>query len=220
MTKKEELEKHETYYILKIPELGLSGSKIRVKELLPILYFSLGTKKMAFKCMRISSAVMDLTKKPYRQYGEIGWYEYFDEDKEDLCQKIREGENMKVDLICKECGEHEQGNWNSYLSEHLIQNQLCFTCNFWYEKVKWKEQNNPKAVRIEGVHYFIGDDNEKGFRGFDGNKFIIRFHDGRNITTTNLWCQSSIPTRFRDRLPDNAIFLKEGLCQKISYGLF
>jgi len=38
---------------------------------------------------------------------------------------------------------------------------------------------------------------------------VIKFRDGRSVTSTNLWCQGTIPLQYRDELPDNAEFVKE-----------
>lgn len=79
----------------------------------------------------------------------------------------------------------------------------CFTCNFWAEKIE--AVNDPRSVRIDGGHYWIGDEDPTNrFRGFGGRRFNIKFHDGREVQTTNLWHQGQIPEHFRDILPDNA----------------
>ena len=36
---------------------------------------------------------------------------------------------------------------------------------------------------------------------------MIRFTDGREVITHNLWHQGTIPKHFRARLPDNAVFV-------------
>jgi hypothetical protein len=82
----------------------------------------------------------------------------------------------------------------------------CFTCNFWEEKVQYV--NDPNSVRVDGTHYFIGAENEPAvFRGFGGRRFHVRFNDGREVITTNLWCQGTIAEEFRSKLPDNATFI-------------
>jgi hypothetical protein len=86
--------------------------------------------------------------------------------------------------------------------------QLCFTCLFWTEKLEYK--NDPRIVRVDGTQYVIGDeDAPRAFRGFGGARFNIDFHDGRKVTSTNLWCNGDIPEHFRAELPDNAVFNEE-----------
>lgn len=57
----------------------------------------------------------------------------------------------------------------------------------------------------KGCHYWIGDENVECCRGFGGDKFVIRFKDGKEVTTTNLWYQGAIPKHFQKILPDNAV---------------
>lgn len=82
--------------------------------------------------------------------------------------------------------------------------------DFWLDKLEIKDDQ--KTARIDGVHYRVGPENApygEWFRGFSGRKFIIKFHDGRKVVTTNLWCQGHIPMKMREQLPDNAEFIKE-----------
>lgn len=112
---------------------------------------------------------------------------------------------MKCDHMCNECGEREQGNWNEAHATKLADESLCTHCAFWLEKVAGATAAD--VVRVDGSHYRIADEKRAGMRGFSGQSFTIKFRDGREVTTTNLWCQGAIPMRFRDRLPDNAEFL-------------
>lgn len=91
----------------------------------------------------------------------------------------------------------------------------CFTCAYWLDQI----DNEPelRAV-INGTHYRIEPERGGGYptsgagRGFSGRKQVIRFTDGRTppvVTTTNLWYQGKVPQLFRDRLPDNAEFVRE-----------
>lgn len=68
-------------------------------------------------------------------------------------------------------------------------------------------KDRSKAVVVEGRHYYIGDGNRsRESSGFSGRTFVIRFHDGREVMTRDLWYQGVIPPVFRDRMPDNAVF--------------
>lgn len=83
---------------------------------------------------------------------------------------------------------------------------LCHTCTFWTEKTVFL--STPHVARIDGKHYSIGPENVGPFmRGMGGREFIIKFDDGRTVTTTNLWSQGSIPDNFKALLPDNAVFV-------------
>jgi len=116
---------------------------------------------------------------------------------------------MKVNIKCRICGKQETGNWYDKLAQKLIDEKLCFSCEFWQGYVQKKD--NPLIARIDGKHYCIKRDETSPahLRGFSGRKFIIEFFDGRTVTTTNLWHQGTIPERFREELPDNARFIKE-----------
>lgn len=120
---------------------------------------------------------------------------------------------------CTECGGHEKNNWAKSHRDKLQSTVLCFSCDFWLGYAA--RVRNPSMVRVNGIHYVIGDEHlakpgdtkwspfmhRKEMRGHGGRKFVIHFHDGRIVETTNLWCQGDIPAQFRDRLPDNATFL-------------
>ena len=46
------------------------------------------------------------------------------------------------------------------------------------------------------------------FRGYGGKGIKIKLHTGEIIVTNNLWHNGEVPKEFRDRLPDNAEFIK------------
>ena len=81
----------------------------------------------------------------------------------------------------------------------------CFECALWRERLSLV--GNPDVAIIDGTLYTIGDENSKDpFRGFGGDKFVINFKDGRQVTTTNLWCGGDISEAWRPQFPDNANF--------------
>lgn len=110
--------------------------------------------------------------------------------------------------ICVVCGAKIEEGHGYY--DGSICSRECSTIAFWEGYINLKEDK--ESVRINGVHYWIGEEKQKSrweWRGFDGAKFIIKFFDGRIVITTNLWCQGAIPTEFKDKLPDNAKFSEE-----------
>lgn len=111
-------------------------------------------------------------------------------------------------MNCGKCSLPIEMRFDGHTNKTLQVNQMCFTCNFWQEKVLNKYA--PESVRVNGEHYWIGPErthpNPDAFRGFDGRKFEIEFFSGRKVTTTNLWHNGVIPAIFRDQLPDNAEF--------------
>lgn len=95
----------------------------------------------------------------------------------------------------------------SSFDHKVICSDECFYIDFWNDKVKIKD--NPRTVRIDGKHYHISNENsENPFRGFGGHKNVIRFFDGREVVSTNLWHNGTIPESHRELLPDNAEFIK------------
>ena len=90
----------------------------------------------------------------------------------------------------------------------MIDEKVCFKCAFWLDKIK-----NPSSNRIiiHNNHYMnsgrVDKKTARGFIGFGGRDFKIKMDDGIIIETNNLWHQGEIPLRFRDQLPDNAIFI-------------
>ena len=110
---------------------------------------------------------------------------------------------MDKTYICKCCGKPYTKNLvpDAYLGDN------CFDCSFWLMKIDISKEEMARRVIVGGVHFSIGDEIDGPFRGHGGRKFIIQFFDGRVIETTNLWFQGKIDDRFRERLPDNAVFL-------------
>lgn len=86
----------------------------------------------------------------------------------------------------------------------------CFHWEFWDEKVRMLSK---RSVIVDGSHYMIGEPREESWpssmKGSGGAKVRIRFFDGREVTTTSLWYQGNVPAVFRDKLPDNAEFIRE-----------
>ncbi len=109
---------------------------------------------------------------------------------------------------CSCCKQLYSTNYSEHLKTRLITNNLCFTCDFWYGYID--KINNPKIARINGNHYIVESSNNDPARtrGFGGRTFIIRWNDGREVSTNNLWHQGHIPDRFKDKLPNNAIFIE------------
>jgi hypothetical protein len=103
---------------------------------------------------------------------------------------------------CKNCGKNEHNQYIEETKEKLAENQLCFHCDFWTDKI-----NHPKAIVIDGCHYMDSGavpENYRGFKGHGGRKFNIKMNDGREVITNNLWFQGDVPEKFKSKIPDNA----------------
>jgi len=111
---------------------------------------------------------------------------------------------------CSICGAAEEAKYMN--NERMIEKKLCFNCNFWDEHSE--KANSPESIRINGHHYHAYDSVSRadGFgAGYGGSKFTIKMNDGRVIETQNLWHQGDIPSYFKGRLFDNAVFVQENL---------
>lgn len=113
-------------------------------------------------------------------------------------------------MKCVECGGRVDNEliYADEVDQKMRELQLCFDCLFWTEYVEQKD--SPHVVRVDGVHYVIGggEDYPTHIRGFGGSEFTVAFFDGRKVKTANLWHQGEIPENFRDKLPNNAVFVR------------
>lgn len=113
-------------------------------------------------------------------------------------------------MNCKICGkEVDAEHYISDVKEAMLEHQMCFGCNFWRERLVEDAELPPhRWCMIDGTHYVIGyEDSNDYFRGFGGREFYIKFNDGTIITTTNLWCQGEPPLEWKEKFPDNAVFI-------------
>ena len=108
-------------------------------------------------------------------------------------------------MKCEICGK-EFSKRQYYEPYEKICSSECFDKKFWFDRIK--DKNDSKSVIINHHAYWIGDENDKSsFRGYDGHKFVIKFFNGRQITTTNLCDNGDLPKEFWVKLPDNAEFI-------------
>lgn len=113
-------------------------------------------------------------------------------------------------------------NFETMALSTAVEQQTYIWCRYYppegthADKRFWKcliaERDNPKHVVVKATHYQIGPEDQsirRQWRGFHGDRYNIRFNDGRTVTSTNMWCQGAIPAQLRDDLPDNAEFVKD-----------
>jgi hypothetical protein len=117
-------------------------------------------------------------------------------------------------MKCTKCSSGFRHDPESYLDcaekVLMVKQHICFTCAFWLGYIQRRDE--PGMARIKGVHYVVGDEKASWVvRGFDGQRFVIRFKDGRVVTTHNLWHQGEIPEVWKSELPDNAEFVRPEL---------
>lgn len=106
-------------------------------------------------------------------------------------------------MKCPTCGQELGKFWSDENS--MKEHGECFDCALWRERLSLV--GNPDVAIIDGTFYTIGDENDPSpFRGFGGDKFVINFKNGRQVTTTNLWCGGHISEHWRPQFPNNADF--------------
>jgi hypothetical protein len=118
---------------------------------------------------------------------------------------------MSEFVTCVECGKVEELRWVESRNDDLKRRQMCFTDAFWAEH---REEDDEYAIVTDDfTHYQIGDEDypiKRGpGRGFDGTKFRVQFYDGREVWTTNLWGQGTVPEHWRGRFTPNAEVVSE-----------
>ena len=118
-------------------------------------------------------------------------------------------ERWRQNGLCVECGDPLNDHWIEDVKARVLSEQTCHGCLHWRDL--WEGRANPNHLVVDGRHYVIGPVRPPGYRGFlgfGGRRFHIRFHDGREVVTHNLWTQGVVPREWRDRLPDTAEFLR------------
>lgn len=115
--------------------------------------------------------------------------------------------------VCVHCGHVEEDTFDGKRMEKMVKFQHCYTCSFWQDKLSAFIAGDRRCVRVSGRHFYIGDESPdwgNSCKGFGGARFTIRFDDGREVETTNLWHQGEIPENWQGLLPDNAVFVEGG----------
>lgn len=68
--------------------------------------------------------------------------------------------------------------------------------------------HDPRLVLVSGHAYSIGLESGRNVpshcKGFGGDRWLIRFHDGRRVECDSLWHLGDIPSEWRAQLPENA----------------
>lgn len=120
-------------------------------------------------------------------------------------------------MKCGICGKNiEETKYNHCFLDGI---QVAICSNECFEDWFWKHQfeldssksRRGRIVIVKGSHYVMDNNvpaNVKGFKGFAGHNFTIKFNDGRIAECNNLWCQGDIPEKFKDKFKDNATFIQ------------
>jgi hypothetical protein len=123
-------------------------------------------------------------------------------------EDLKIGEEI-LEEPCVICSGVVGTDYNSSMKLTLIQRNMCFSCSFWTDQLAKIGQND--YFVIDGELYMNGgrkDSTSKSFLGFAGREFKIKTNTGKIITTNNLWLRGKVTKWFKDKLPDNAEFIK------------
>lgn len=121
---------------------------------------------------------------------------------------------------CRICQQSVDPCYDSHTNESMVNNQLCFSCNFWYELVKIRD--GLRVLRTSGWHYFLGDDDPRTpikEKGYAGEAHYIRFNDGRLVRTTDLRSNGQIPAEWSIHLPANGAFIQKDEFERLLKGV-
>lgn len=112
-------------------------------------------------------------------------------------------------FLCKYCGSQihlEDYDKKLPLIQMMNNEQLCFSCAFWKNKI---DHPTPNRQIINGEHWVFEPWSDKPllFAGHGGRVFYIMLNDGGVLRSNNVWYQGEIPQHFRESLPDTAKFI-------------
>lgn len=128
----------------------------------------------------------------------------------DTLESLYADNGLSDDLKCTECGGFiKTKGWIPKVGENLKEKGLCHTCNHYQEAIE--TIHDPRRVIVDGRLYWRKDWNSTApshCLGYGGAVHQIKMHSGESYKTNDLWYNGEIPQRFRDRLKDNAVFIK------------
>lgn len=113
-------------------------------------------------------------------------------------------------MKCEICGKEIEKSM--YYGSVLCSSE-CHTEKYWLDRVKAIEKDPYEFTIIDGTCYHFDRDNpiekdRRGFLGYDGRHFKIKLNDDTTYETNNLWCNGDVPEKYKDKLKDNAVFVK------------
>jgi hypothetical protein len=117
--------------------------------------------------------------------------------------------------LCKHCGYIELARYNDEIMARLRKDETCFVCDLWEQRARHYAHIGPcsQAVIVNGAIFGDAGNSPGGmFLGHGGNVFTIKqtLVDGsvKVWQTNNLWHGGTIPQEFRERMADNAEFVR------------
>ena len=112
-------------------------------------------------------------------------------------------------MDCKHCGRDiadTTKRMSADVGDRCLRHGECWRCNFWMEIARNMDQF---TVVDAGEVYRIALHPVAGYRGFGGRRWVVKFKDGKQLHTDNLWSNGRVPEHLREYLPDNATVMAE-----------
>ena len=124
----------------------------------------------------------------------------------------RESDTQCYSYVCSSCGKDAT---NSYMEPHgsrMLAARHCFYCDLAVEREERLKRDHARMTIIDGRIYGPGNRTSGSFRGMAGRRFDIEFlapskHEGKRITTFDLWAGETLTPSQREQFPDTARFL-------------
>ena len=112
-------------------------------------------------------------------------------------------------MNCKTCGNKISFTFGEDRNKELEDSQHCFDCNFWDTRLI-EMQTDPNYYVANGNLFWDGGHGKTdifGYKAHGGYPFYIKCHDGRKVTTDNLWHNGEIPPEWIEKFPNTAVFV-------------
>jgi hypothetical protein len=113
--------------------------------------------------------------------------------------------------VCRDCGQSVEV---AAISPARAASGFCFHCSYWEDIIAGKQAAG-SAPDADGVRLLVKagrfyvvkpTSSAPGYaRGFSGMSFTFHLLDGTVVESNDVWNGSTIPERFRPRLPDDAV---------------
>ena len=158
-----------------------------------------------FLIQRHDNKKIEIVRANYKGLKDLSYCSHEYKTKSDLIV----GEEI-YPKYCKSCGGYIKLNFVEPVRTKLLKKEICFYCDFW-ETIE-ESLSSPQRVIIDGKSYWINPDVDRNtsFAGFGGAEFKIQKFDSEDIIVThNLWHQGTVPDHFKERIKNNAKFIKD-----------
>ncbi|MEU1311034.1 hypothetical protein ABZ419_19390 [Streptomyces cinnamoneus] len=132
-------------------------------------------------------------------------------------RRARPPERYKV-FPCKLCPDKGTDRQIRGVGARMAAYEVCSSCDFWltclgYMMLGDQDPDGRHALRIDGRHYLAWTEEqglppEIGYAGAELHHYVLLDNPtGVVHRTRGIWLMGTIPAPYRERMPDNAIFV-------------